>query len=109
VVGQYPAGGTQVPPGSNVTLTTCAQVIVPDVRGMPLGQAHATLSNAGLAIGATSKTISREHPSGTVFGTVPGPGSSVAAGAVISIQVFERPASGGGDDGGGGGGGQVDP
>jgi beta-lactam-binding protein with PASTA domain len=83
-----------------VALTTCAQVIVPDVRGMSLGQAQATLSNAGLAVGAVTEVNSREHPAGTVLGTRPGPGASVAAGAVVNIEVFKRP-DGSGHGGGG--------
>jgi serine/threonine-protein kinase len=108
VVGQHPQGGVQVPPGSNVALTTCAQVIVPDVRGMALGQAQAELSNAGLAVGAVTEVISREHPAGTVLGTRPGPGASVAGGAVVNIEVFKRPDGGGGGDENGDGD-QVDP
>jgi len=66
---------------------------VPDVTGLPLGDAQARVAQAGLragggAAGDPAPAVGRE---GTVQSQAPGPGQEVAKGSVVSLRVWGPP------------------
>lgn len=63
-------------------------VITPRVVGLHLGVAQKTLSGAGLRLGvvATQTVVSRRPP-GTIISQSPQPGTQVARGSALSLQV----------------------
>ncbi len=82
VATQAPAAGTQVTPGSAVTLSV--NVTVPAVIGQQLGQAVANLNAAGLQVAAqVPKPCS--SPSGTVVGQSPAQGTTVPARTAVNL------------------------
>jgi serine/threonine-protein kinase len=89
VVDQNPAPNTSAPKGSTVTIFVSngpAAVTVPDVSGDSLGQAQATLQNAGFETSTTSEADD-STPSGRVIRTEPPAGSQRPKGATITIVV----------------------
>ena len=89
VLEQDPIAGTEVDEGSTVTLTVSsgpAIVPVPDVSGLTQRQATTTLQDAGLEVKpdfAFSDTV----PKNRAIGTVPGPGTSISAGSVVTLRI----------------------
>jgi serine/threonine-protein kinase len=85
VDGTNPAIGTQVPPGSTVTVfvsTGPPTVQVPNVSGDTVAAAEAALQSAGLKLGAVY------GPSdGHVFATVPEPGTTVKVGSSVNLYT----------------------
>jgi len=85
-----PPEGTEVEVGSSVTLTVSSgKVEVPDVIGLPRGEAEATLSQAGFQVLVNEET-STETP-GTVVFQAPSPGQEVSAGTRVAITVAAAP------------------
>ncbi|PRQ10438.1 serine/threonine protein kinase [Corynebacterium sp. 13CS0277] len=95
VIGTMPAAGSQLPPGSQVTLTvsTGKEVTeVPDVRGKTTQEARDALQEAGLELDAVVK----EQPSadvakGDVIEQSPTPGTQSAKGSKVMITVSTGP------------------
>ncbi len=92
VIRQYPAGGTEAPPGSTVTLVVSTQqsqvVAVPNVVGVPEQEARAELEAAGFDV--TIVYASKKKPgagAGTVLSTEPKAGTKVPRGSTITITV----------------------
>jgi serine/threonine protein kinase/beta-lactam-binding protein with PASTA domain len=98
VVSQNPTGGTQVSPGSTVTLTVSkgnGTNTLPDVRGKSLSDAQQTLSSYGL----NPQVSGPSDPNAVVVGTNPPPGSQIAPGQTVVLQTTNNPSSGNGDGG----------
>ena len=91
VTASSPAGGQQVNPGTSVNLTVSSgscQVVVQSVVGMSQGSATSTLQGQGLSVTATTATTGCSITNvGVVVSQTPGGGSSVQAGASVTIAV----------------------
>ncbi len=83
VINVSPVAGTSVRHGSTVVLTVVVSGIVPDVAGMALDQAKATLQNAGYQPGNVADTQSGTE--GTVVSTEPRAGSTLKPGETVLI------------------------
>ena len=91
VVRQSPAAGTKVDKGTKVTYYLSAgaeQVEVPDVTGLPEGEATATLENAGFKVTVDHKTDATV-PEGAVISQAPGGGGKAKKGSTVNIVVSE--------------------
>jgi serine/threonine-protein kinase len=95
VIDTEPSPGTELRPGSIVELIVAAPVpvTVPDVRGMFVDQAEATLAAAGLVAEARLERTSGA-PAGTVTEQDPFAGTEVAEGSIVTIFVSEGPIIG---------------
>jgi len=90
---QNPSGGENVEPGSAVDVTVSLgpeQIKVPEVYGMSVSEAQATLSNAGL--GSTPIEVKGEEAAGTALSTDPGAGTKVDPGSTVSLFYSAGPA-----------------
>ena len=95
VVAQRPAQGEQVAAGSSVDVTVAKSpqlTTVPNVAGLSEQEALRRLRDAGLVPGARTRASSDVLPSGTVIGTLPGPGTRVAVDSVIEVTISDGPA-----------------
>ncbi|MDQ3735150.1 MAG: PASTA domain-containing protein, partial [Actinomycetota bacterium] len=87
VIDVSPAEGSQVAPGSPVTLTVSTGVLpIPEVRGRPVDEAANTLRAAGFTNLQRVDVESEETP-GTVIDVTPAVGTEVAAGDLITLVV----------------------
>jgi len=123
VVNQNPAPGTQVPPGSKVTIFVSGAASVPNVVGLSQASAEASLQSSGFKV--TVETV--PGPAGTQPGTVwqqtPKSDTTATQGSPVTILVQPAaatppgspsapgsptdsgsPQAGGGGNGNGGGG-----
>ena len=92
---QDPAGGTVVPPDSQVTLVVSAgtgNVAVPDVVGQDQASAASELQEAGFTVSATQQSSS-SVPQGDVISQDPAAGSSAARGSTVDITVSTGPGA----------------
>jgi eukaryotic-like serine/threonine-protein kinase len=92
VIGTEPPAGTDSLVGSHITLLLSsgpATVRAPDVLGQTLAAAEATLTNAGLSVGAVSHRTSATQAAGTVLAQSPSAGSSLHAGEKVSLVVAQ--------------------
>ena len=91
VTASSPSGGSQVGPGSAVNLTVSSgscQLVVQNVVGMSQGSATSTLQGQGLGVAAqTASTGCTAANVGVVINQSPAGGSSVQAGATVTISV----------------------
>ena len=97
VISADPADGSQVDPGTTVTLTISngpSQVSVPDVTGWNESDAENFLSGSNLSYTVTY-TSSSSVESGRVISMSPSAGSSVNAGSTITLTVSSGSASNG--------------
>ncbi|MDQ4040079.1 MAG: Stk1 family PASTA domain-containing Ser/Thr kinase [Actinomycetota bacterium] len=87
VLSVTPPEGSEVAPGSAVTLTVSSGVVpIPDIRGQPADEAEQTLRDLGFTnIRRTNVESDREE--GTVVDVTPGVGTSAAAGDLITLAV----------------------
>ncbi len=115
VVAQDPAGNTDAPAGSTVTITVVTeaeQVSVPDVEGLSESQASERLSASGFEVDIQEEDVDSSSSDGTVLSQTPDGGQQADRGATVAILVgrFDDseivPDEPGGEDGGGGGGGE---
>jgi beta-lactam-binding protein with PASTA domain len=91
IVGQRPAAGRQVDPGSTVDVWVAAPlppvtVTVPDLSGSSQNEATASIQNLKLRIGQFGERESRE-PRGTVVAQDPPAGTVVEAGSLVSVWL----------------------
>jgi serine/threonine-protein kinase len=63
--------------------------VMPEVAGLPLAEAQAKLSAAGLKGSKVTTVPSADQPPGTVIGQTPTRGQRVDAGMTIELQVVE--------------------
>jgi beta-lactam-binding protein with PASTA domain len=87
VLQQEPRAGVSVERGSAVALTVPAEgtIAVPDVRGMPAVRAFARLDDAGLK--PRAKRVFAAAPTGEVVAQKPAPGTKVADGSTVVVNV----------------------
>jgi beta-lactam-binding protein with PASTA domain len=81
-----PSAGAKVPKGAKVTyqLSKGADlVVVPNLTGLRLQQAKATLARAGLTLGKVSG-----DPAGPVYSATPGSGTKVLRGTAVTLVLF---------------------
>ncbi|HET9105065.1 MAG TPA: Stk1 family PASTA domain-containing Ser/Thr kinase [Solirubrobacteraceae bacterium] len=94
-VGTDPRAGTQVNPGSAVTLFVSsgpAPKAVRDVTGESQAQATADLTNAGFKVSATTQTSSTVK-AGNVISQNPAGGTPAPPGSTVTIVVATAPAT----------------
>ncbi|HEX8691799.1 MAG TPA: PASTA domain-containing protein [Longimicrobium sp.] len=92
VVGQSPAAGAEVAPGTAVALTLAQPrlVLVPDVVGDPAAAAARDLEAAGLRAGGVD-TVESTDAAETVVRQSPAAGTRVRAGTVFTLGVSRGP------------------
>jgi eukaryotic-like serine/threonine-protein kinase len=97
VVGQAPAAGTQLLPGSQIGITVSsgpapsaspAASAVPDVVGQEQAQAESTLQSAGFTV-AVQNVSDPSAPAGTVIGQTPSAGVFAQPGSSVTILVAQ--------------------
>jgi serine/threonine-protein kinase len=87
-----PPEGSEVAVGSTVNVTVSSgTTTVPDVVGLPSGEAEAILTQAGFEVRTTQQTTSAQ-PAGTVVFQAPPAGTEVTAGTRVAITVAVAPA-----------------
>jgi len=92
VVAQQPQAQLGVPVGAQVDLEIAQGVVVaevPDVVGKPRAEAEEALKAAGFAVGVLE--VFDEGPAGSVVDQAPTGGSSLNAGAKVSLAVSKGP------------------
>lgn len=92
VIGENPAPGTAMQPGSQVELTVSAgnKIAVPNVVGMPEAQAQTAIRAAGLATTFANRSgRSQNVQVGQVESQDPQPGTLASPGTVVYINVRE--------------------
>jgi serine/threonine-protein kinase len=90
VISQSPAAGTQVKPGSTVTIVVSqapAKTAVPSVVGQSEVQAISTLKAAGFEATTVTRTVTEEAKVGTVLQQSPGAGAKLAKGQVVTLAI----------------------
>jgi eukaryotic-like serine/threonine-protein kinase len=93
VVRTKPAAGTDVDEGARVTLVPSLgppPVAVPDLVGMPVPRAGATLHDAGLVLGSRSRRFSM-RPEGEIVAQQPEPGREIPQTTGVGIWVSKGP------------------
>ncbi|MEL6951284.1 MAG: PASTA domain-containing protein [Pseudomonadota bacterium] len=75
------------PTDSNDTVIVNPDVVVPETAGSSVADAQQAIRDAGLRVGATNDQSSDTIPIGSVIGTSPGAGSSVAPDSLVNIAV----------------------
>jgi serine/threonine-protein kinase len=96
VISQNPQGGTQVAPGSTITLVVAKAPTtesVPDVKGQSAAAATSALQAAGFKVTQTSKKVTNKAKNGVVVRQSPGGGSSAKKGSTVTIVVGQYTAS----------------
>ncbi len=88
-----PAGTTlDLPATVSITLSQGPSTIqIPDLTGRTLADARSTLEQLGLNLGATTRDTSSFMPENTVLSQSPSPGTTVSAGASISLRISRFP------------------
>jgi len=95
VAAQNPAAGTSTRRGSAITVTlqtVQALSTVPDLRGMSLANAGASLAHSGLAVGPVTQVTDQNIPVGEVVSTNPSAGIQVTAGTAVALNVSSGPS-----------------
>jgi serine/threonine protein kinase len=91
VLHQDPAPGTTVNQGSKVNVVVASGTAkVPDVRGVPVDEAQATLSAAGFVVDITEQPTTTTAP-GTVINQVPGHDVNAPYGSHVKLFVSVAP------------------
>jgi serine/threonine protein kinase len=87
VVNQSPVGGTNVAPGSKVTIFVSGSASVPNVVGLPMASAVTLLQNDGFKV----NQVTAAGPTGTTPGNVwqqtPGANSTEPANSTVTIYI----------------------
>ncbi|WP_402463752.1 transglycosylase domain-containing protein [Isoptericola aurantiacus] len=108
VIGMDPGAGTEVEPGSTVTLVLSSgpeetqepepeTTTVPSVEGQQRVAAEAQIRAAGLDVSVSEQDS--DQPRGQVLSTDPGGGSSVEAGSTVTMVVSNGSGTGNGSGG----------
>lgn len=89
VIKQNPEPGTETPAKTPVDLvvSTNVTVRVPDVTGLKIDDAKATIENRGLILGKETLTVSKTKEIGTVSTQSPTAGVDKAEGSSVDIRV----------------------
>lgn len=93
VVRTDPAAGEQRRPNSAVDLVVSRgrQIRVPDVVGLPEGEAMQQLREAGLAVEVAAERVYSEEDAGTVARQSPGAGRSAGEGDTVTLTISRGP------------------
>ncbi len=94
VVSTDPSAGIVVEVGSPVTVFVSsgpAQVHVPDVTGQTQKAAEATLTTAGLAVGAITPQVSASQTPETVLSQSPAAPATLPTGGTVNLVVAQAP------------------
>ncbi|MEV4017126.1 PASTA domain-containing protein [Nonomuraea angiospora] len=86
VLSAQPAPGMLVTRGSKVSLEVSAGVPVPAVTGLQRKSAEGALTDAGLALGAVTRSCT-DRPDGQVLSTQPKAGRRVTGGTSVALTV----------------------
>ena len=90
--------------GANVALDTAVNLVVsrgpqpitvPDLSGLPVEQAQATLENAGLTVGTIAEAPSETVPAGSVISQDPPAGAQLTAGLPVNLTISSGPENAG--------------
>ncbi|MEW2549451.1 Stk1 family PASTA domain-containing Ser/Thr kinase [Streptomyces sp. NPDC047002] len=95
VMGSDPAPESRVRGGGPVTLTISRGpriVRVPDLAGLPLADARAALTKAGLAPGLVTQSFDDAADRGAVISSDPGAGARVRPDKAVALKVSRGPA-----------------
>ena len=89
VISQAPGSGTNMAPGSAVTVVVSLGALVPapDVAGLSQANAEAAIVGAGLVVGSVITANSNTVPTGDVISQAPDAGTNVAPGSAVTIVV----------------------
>jgi serine/threonine protein kinase len=94
VIGQDPAAGTSVDPGSTVKLTIAqgAQTVaIPDLRNHTEAEALNLIFGAGLTVGQRTDAFDASVPIGSIVSQDPGPGILATKGLAVNYVVSKGP------------------
>jgi serine/threonine-protein kinase len=94
VISTDPPAGTslQLPATVSIMLSQGpATVQIPDLTGRTLADAQSAVEQLGLHLGSTVRDTSSFIPENTVLSQSPAPGSTVSAGASVSLRVSRFP------------------
>lgn len=94
VIGSSPAAGVSVAPGTPVNLEVSSgqdQLTVPNVVGMTQTAAELALRSSGVVPGGATMVSSATTPKGHVSGANPSPGSRIAPGSAVDLEVSSGP------------------
>jgi eukaryotic-like serine/threonine-protein kinase len=90
VIEQRPAGGTEVAPGSAVTLVVgIGKTVVPDLKGLPIQDAVASLHKSALALGETTRVAGLPEQHDRVMLVYPRPGTELGKDARVNLSIGE--------------------
>jgi serine/threonine-protein kinase len=92
IVSTRPPAGTALVPGGKVTLVVSAgapTITVPDLKGLTLEEARATLEQAGLRLGTYFRRTAPEKP-GTVIEQHPAAATLSAPGAAVEVILARK-------------------
>jgi beta-lactam-binding protein with PASTA domain len=88
VVGQSPAAGTPLNPGSDVTIyISGGGIMVRDVTGDPVATAKRLLHGQGFQVTQVTRPGPASAPAGTVYAQHPAGGIVLAPGGTVTIDV----------------------
>lgn len=90
VISTDPAGNTEAPEGSTVTVVVSAgpdAVAVPDVAGLTQDQARQQLQSAGFTVGTVTEEDDPAQPSGRALRTDPAAAQSVPEGSTVTLFI----------------------
>ncbi|MGA5553817.1 Stk1 family PASTA domain-containing Ser/Thr kinase [Streptomyces lavendulocolor] len=90
VMAADPAPGERIRGNDSVTLTVSRGpeiVKVPNLKGLPLGDARRELTRAGLAQGKVTQSFSEEFERGTVISSAPGAGTARKPDSAVALVV----------------------
>jgi serine/threonine-protein kinase len=90
VIEQRPPTGTQVAPGTRVVLVIgIGKTAVPDLVGLPLEEAIASLRTSALAVGETTRVAGGADQKDRVVLMFPQPGTEVGKEAKVNLSIGE--------------------
>ncbi|MEU6781169.1 PASTA domain-containing protein [Nonomuraea angiospora] len=92
VLSAQPAAGMLVTRGSKVSLEVSAGVPVPAVTGLQRKAAEGAITDAGLAVGAVTRSCV-DRPDGQVLSTQPKAGGRVTGGTSVALTVARNGAT----------------
>ncbi len=90
IISQQPAAGEQVARDTRIDVFVSSgplQVLIPNVKGLPIAWAEITINNARLAVGNITFDYSDLYPEGVVTSQSPLPGTSTNANTPIDLLV----------------------
>jgi beta-lactam-binding protein with PASTA domain len=90
VIEQRPLGGVEVPPGSQVTLVIgIGKTAVPELKGLTIQDAIASLRRFSLALGETTRVAGLPEDHDRVLLVYPRPGSELGKDGRVNLSIGE--------------------